>query len=290
MRCLGRHVDLLSNGLKFQPQCSCNNLRKSYTAMLQCWNFWLPFLHSRSSILMFLEHKVPNKTWYKCGQSLQYNASGRPWGVTNQKKGCNVSQKLKTVCLGVRTWWTWCDYMAWRCLDADLGCLDCAKTERNSLLRNFEKDSARKWQSQPWIDNAYHNLTTAQTCTNSFHSTQCDWRPPQSMKLYVSYIEPRTHEEKMPTFAATLVCVAVLVKPSAKLSESTCWQRYRLIKPLPSSQFIVWGDASFTKLNCWSFREFTLAATGHHLKRHQVGSSRLSKKIKWPCLPTFNGI
>lgn len=48
------------------------------------------------------------------------------------------------------------------------------------------------------------------------------------LQYMISYIEPRTHEEKMPMFAATLVCVcvcvAVLVERSAKLSESTSWQ------------------------------------------------------------------
>ena len=93
------------------------------------------------------------------------------------------------------------------------------------------------------------------------------------MKLYVSYIEPRTHEEKMPTFAATLVCVAVLVKRSAKLSEWTSWQSsacrilelwgaigWWILCLHPSSLF--WGDMSFTKLN--------LATGGHHSMEYRV--------------------
>ena len=115
----------------------------------------------------------------------------------------------------MRTWWIWCDYMSWRCLDADFGCLDCAKTA-NSLLQNLVKDSARNRQSQPWMDNVYHNLNVAQTFfiqlgfrrnsigiqwNSVFEDLHSQWN------YMISYIEPRTHEEKMPTFAATLVCV-----------------------------------------------------------------------------------
>lgn len=125
----------------------------------------------------------------------------------------------------MRTWWIWCDYMSWRCLDADFGWLDCAKTA-NSLLQNLVKDSARNRQSQPWMDNVYHNLNVAQTffiqlgpgfrrnCigiqwNSVFEDLHSQWN------YMISYIEPRTHEEKMPTFAATLVCVCVCVWP--------CW-------------------------------------------------------------------
>lgn len=128
----------------------------------------------------------------------------------------------------MRTWWIWCDYMSWRCLDADFGWLDCAKTA-NSLLQNLVKDSARNRQSQPWMDNVYHNLNVAQTffiqlgpgfrrnCigiqwNSVFEDLHSQWN------YMISYIEPRTHEEKMPTFAATLVCVCVC----GRVGETKC--------------------------------------------------------------------